>query len=332
MSARSSTQTASASAERRAVPRIRAEVLEARAELLHELREFFRQRGFLEVETPVLCSEVIVDRHLEPFCVHQGGDQNAGLWLQTSPEYSMKRLLAAHRRSMFQITRAFRQHEQGPLHNPEFTLLEWYEVGADYHAGLCTTAELAATILGRGEAERVSYRDAFLRYAGIDPLVASEAQLRDAAQRSGTPPPEGIADRDGWLEFLLVTCVEPHLGRSCPTLLYDFPENQAALACIRPGDPPVAERFELYVDGIELANGYHELRDADELMRRMKENNRMRLAQGRRALPEPNLLARAMQADWPACTGVALGVDRLLMVRLGIRHIDEVLVFPMSDA
>ena len=315
--------------------------LHLRADLLRRVRRFFEQRGFLEVDTPLLSADTVIDRHLDPLAAWlpddvrdpQGGRR---LWLQTSPEFCMKRLLAAGAPSLFQITKAFRAGERGPRHNPEFTLLEWYQRGASYREGMALLSELAEATLGRGPARRVTYRQAFLQHAAVDPLRADASRLVAAARRAGLPVPAGFQadDRDGLLDLLLVERVEPQLSSETPTILYDYPASQAALARIRRDDDgsQVAERFELYVDGIELANGYHELLDADELRARNRAVNRLRQADGKPALPETSRLLEAMDRGLPPCTGVALGFDRLVMCAAGEQQIDRVLCFPTERA
>ncbi|MCA9101485.1 MAG: EF-P lysine aminoacylase GenX [Planctomycetales bacterium] len=315
-------------------------MLRRRAELLGQLRTFFADRGFLEVETPVLSADTVVDVHLDPFEVHDG---DAVFYLQTSPEFGMKRLLASVAddndrdadapTAIYQVSRVFRRDERGPLHNPEFTMVEWYRVGDNLAAGMSLLGELAATLLPFGPAERVSYADAFAEHAGVDAHRASVAALRNTAERRGINVSAGLGDdRDAWLDLLLVELVAPHLGAECPTILFDYPASQAALAVTRDSDPSVAERFELYVRGIELANGYHELTDADELRRRNHENNAKRAALGKPPLPEMSRLLDAMEAGLPPCCGCALGFDRLLMLAIGARSIDEVIALPFDRA
>ena len=313
--------------------------LRLRAELLGRVREFFREHSLLEVETPILSAETVIDRHLEPFCVRLSGDvppkgATKPLWLQTSPELGMKRLLAAGATAIYQITRAFRQGEQGPLHNPEFTMVEWYRVGDAMPEGMQLLGELCNVLLGRGLPEVLSYRDAFERYAGLDPHVAEPQALAGAARdlRVAVPGSLSAQDRDGWLDLLMAEAVQPNLGRQRPTILYDYPASQAALARVRAGDPPVAERFELYVSGIELANGYHELVDPAVLRQRCAENNRLRQADGKVPLPEPARLLAAMEAGLPPATGVALGFDRVVMLAAGASEIGEVIAFPFDRA
>ena len=313
--------------------------LRLRAALLGCVRRFFDDRGFLEVETPLLSRDTVVDRHLEPIAVTLPGDpsrpeQGRRMWLQTSPELAMKRLLAAGGTALYQVTRSFRAAESGPRHNPEFTLIEWYRVGDSPDQAMDRLSELAEATLQRGPARRLTYAEAFQQHVGIDPHAASTEQLISAVRKNDVPAPQGWSsdDRDSWLNLLLAELVEPHLGRDRPTILLDYPASQAALAKVRPGPPAVAERFELYLDGIELANGYHELLDADELRRRNRDVNRQREADARPPLPEHSRLLDAMDHGLPDCCGVALGFDRLVMQVVGADHIDQVLAFPVDRA
>ena len=315
------------------------EILRLRAELLRRVRTFFDERGFLEVETPVLSADVVIDRHLDPLFAVLPDDARRPevgrrLWLQTSPEFHMKRLLAAGAGPIFQIARVFRSGERGPRHNPEFTLVEWYEPGVDYDGGMTTLSSFAEAVLQRGPADRLSYAGAFARTIGLDPHTATTAELAAAARRRQIATPDSLStdDRDTWLELLLGQCVEPHLGQERPTILFDYPASQAALAQVRPGPPAVAERFELYVDGVELANGYHELLDPAVLRERNRATNLQRAADGKPTLPEESRLLDAMDAGLPPATGTALGFDRLVMLLAGARTIDEVLAFPIDRA
>jgi elongation factor P--(R)-beta-lysine ligase len=306
-------------------------MLRRRAELLKAVRRFFDDRDFLEVETPLLSHDTVVDRHLDPISVTlfkepRQPDRGEKLWLQTSPEFSMKRLLAAGATAIYQITKAFRGGpEFGPEHNPEFTIVEWYRVGDEYTAGMQLLSDLAETILGAGSAEFLTYREAFQRYAGFDPFAPLEK----------LPLPTELpanADRDVILDYFLTTHVEPQLGKTQPTILHDYPASQSALAKVRAGDPPIAERFELYFHGVELANGYHELLDPTVLRQRNAENNQLREADGKYQLPEESRLLTAMDHGLPACSGCALGFDRLVMVATGAKSIREVLAFPIDRA
>ncbi|HPZ83113.1 MAG: EF-P lysine aminoacylase EpmA [Thermogutta sp.] len=317
------------------------EVLRLRAELLRVIRQFFDERQFLEVETPILSADTVVDRHLDPFWtadVNRPADitpQTRLYFLQTSPEFGMKRLLAAGSpKAIYQISRVFRRGECGPLHNPEFTLVEWYRVGDDYHTGMDLLAELCEVLFGRGRPKIYTYGEVFTRFVGIDPYSAAAEQLRQRAEALGVAYPASLSleDRDGWLDLLFTEKVQPHLGQEEPVIICDYPASQAALAIVRKGPPSVAERFELFVNGIELANGYHELRDPEELRQRITTANAQRVRDGKSPLPPTNRLLQAMEAGLPACVGVALGFDRVVMIRAGANSIREVLAFPFDRA
>lgn len=303
-------------------------MLHQRAQLLRQLRTFFDSRGFLEVETPLASHDTVVDRHLDPIPLTVNGSQ---MWLQTSPEFGMKRLVVAGATAIYQITRAFRDDERGQLHNPEFTILEWYRVGDTFDDGIAFLEAVTKEMLGVTETERLSYQQAFLRYANIDPLTASTEDIICRCRQQPATMNLGD-DRDSWLNFLLADAVEPHLGAACPTILYHYPSSQAALARVSEHDSRVAERFELYVRGVEVANGYHELCDPDELLQRSTIGNHERMRDGKIPLPAENRLLDAMRDGLPPCTGVALGVDRLLMLRAGCTDIAEVLAFPFERA
>jgi lysyl-tRNA synthetase class 2 len=313
--------------------------LRLRAAMLGRVRRFFDERGFLEVETPLLSRDTVVDRHLDPIRVllpddPTQPDRGRPMWLQTSPELAMKRLLAAGGTALYQITRSFRAGESGARHNPEFTLVEWYRVGDSPAEAMDLLSELAEATLERGPAERLTYAEAFQRHVGVDPHHATVGELDATVQRYAIAAPDGWPpdDRDSRLHLLLAELVEPRLGRGRPTILHDYPVGQAALARVRPGETPVAERFELYAEGLELANGYHELLDADELRRRNREANAQRRADGKSPLPEESRLLDAMDHGLPDCCGVALGFDRLVMLAAGADHIDQVVAFPVDRA
>jgi len=313
--------------------------LQLRARLLAAVRHFFDSRGYFEVDTPLLSHDRVVDPHLEPFVVAAG---NAPLFLQTSPEFAMKRLLVAGARAIYQVGHVFRAGESGRLHNPEFTMIEWYRVGDTHLDQMQVTEELVVDVLraARGPSipqtpfVRTTYRVAFQQSAGCDPFTARTRELAEIARARGLAIPGSLAasDRDGWLNLLLAEMVEPQLGIERPEFLYDYPASQAAIAQIRPGDPPVAERFELYVRGIELCNGYHELTDPIELRRRMDVESQRRIAEGLGPLPGSSRLLAAMESGLPPCSGNALGFDRLLMVATGAGSIAEVIPFDFDRA
>jgi lysyl-tRNA synthetase class 2 len=322
--------------------------LKQRAQLLQQIRRFFDEQDFFEVETPLLSHDTCIDRHLHPIKVpaenvlrgdsaaNLAASQNSNvLWLQTSPEFGMKRLLAAGARAIYQITKVFRGGELGRRHNPEFTMLEWYRVGDNLDSGMTLLAEFASKLLGRSEIVRIGYRELFQQALGIDPHKASIGDLRWCCrQRCIGLSADSFSeqDRDFWLNLLLSQVIEPQLGFETPIIVYDWPATQSALAKVRNDDPPVAERFELFVNGVELANGYHELLDVQELRSRNRRQNNLRVADGYDALPEESRLLAAMQAGIPACAGVALGVDRLAMVMAEATCIDEVIAFPFDRA
>lgn len=315
--------------------------LRLRAELLARIRAFFAARKVLEVETPLLSAAAIPDPHLASFAtVYSGPGPRNGqtVYLHTSPEFPMKRLLAAGSGCIYQIARVFRNGEAGRRHNPEFTLLEWYRVGFDHHQLMAEVAELVTALLGErrtlAEPESLTYQQAFQQYLELNPHRATVAELAACAERQGVSIPPGMpADQlDPWLDLLLTQRIEAHLGRGRLCFLYDYPASQAALARLGPGDPPVGERFELYLDGIELANGFHELGDAVEQRRRFAAENAARQAHGLPVMPVDENLLAALDAGLPECAGVALGVDRLVLLAAGKTALAEVLAFPFERA
>ncbi|MFO0790420.1 MAG: EF-P lysine aminoacylase EpmA [Pirellulales bacterium] len=304
--------------------------IEQRAALLRRLREFFYERDFVEVETPLVALEVIPELHIEPMRVAGGG------FLQASPELHMKRLLAAGARAVFQVTRSFRAGERGQLHNPEFTIVEWYRVDDDLTAGMNLLDELTQSLLATPPALRTTYAEAFERALGVAAHSATPKALAMVAETHGVAVPDGmdVEDRDEWLNLLLAARVERQLGRERPEILYHYPASQSSLAGVvrSPLGCDVAERFELYYRGVELANGFHELGDAVELRSRFAAVNAARAAVGRAALPMPERLLAALEHGLPSCTGVALGFDRLVMLAVGAKSIDEVAAFPWERA
>ena len=303
-----------------------------RAELLRETRDFFHTHHFLEVETPLLSTDTVVDAEIDPLSLSWGPDGQK-YFLQTSPELCMKRLVAAGGKALFQITRAFRGDECGVLHNPEFTILEWYRVGDSMQEGIKFLSDLFQALMKTKRASSYTYREAFLKFTGLDPFTSEAAEFAQVATANGLAAPSQLGDDvDDWLDFLLLEMVMPHLGIDAPVILYDYPASQAALANIRQAAIPVAERFELFYQGIELANGYHELCDPHELTRRTAEANAKRKLQGRQALSQSGKLHAAMEAGLPPCTGVALGFDRLVMLAAKKKQLDEVIAFTFDRA
>lgn len=312
-------------------PTASLDALRVRAGLLQDIRRFFAECGVLEVETPVLCAVAATDPGLAS--LRSTVDGVRPMYLQSSPEPAMKRLVAAYGVPIYQLCKAFRDGERGGLHNPEFTILEWYRPGWDHLALMAEVEDLLDTLLGTGPARRVSYREAFLRGAGCDPFVDPLSSLRARTVDFGLDPASaGSLDRDGCLDYLFAAAVQPAFSVPRLVLVHDFPPSQAALARIRQDDPPVAERFEAFLDGIELANGYHELSDPVEQRRRFLGDLARRRAQGLHEPPLDERLLAALAAGLPACAGVALGVDRLVMAAAGATRIDDVLAFPLERA
>lgn len=312
--------------------------LRMRNQLHAVIRSFFEKRGVLEVETPVLSAAATTDVHIESFRTEFSGPAQGGerrRFLRTSPEFFHKRLLAAGVGDLFELARVFRNGEAGRSHNPEFTLLEWYRVGMDHHALMDEVeALLDACLALRGRpavaARRLSYRDWFVDSLDLDPFSASMDALR-APLRSFAIVADGLA-RDDWLDLLITHRLQPALPPDGRLFVYDYPASQCALARLLPGEPPRAARFEVFMGKHELANGYWELTDAAEQRARFESDIRRRKARGGAELPADERLLQAMARGLPDCAGVALGVDRLLMVLQGAGSIGEVLAFGFDEA
>ncbi len=307
-------------------------VLKRRARMLADIRAFFAARNVLEVQTPVLSARGNPDAAIDSLhCEARvpGIAAEARYYLHTSPEFAMKRLLAAGSGDIYQICPVFRDGEAGRFHNPEFTLLEWYRLGFDYQRLMDEVAVLLRRLLGVGLPERrLVYRDAFLEYLDVDSAKLDVAALRRLAADRGLDVGGLELDRDGWLNLLMSHCIEPRFPRETLVFVHDWPASQASLA--RLSADGSAERFELYLNGIELANGFSELRDADEQRRRFEQDNRRRRASGRPAIPLDEAFLAALEAGLPECAGVAIGVDRLLMLATRGEDIREVLSFPIA--
>jgi len=301
--------------------------LTARADLYATLRRFFHDRGVLEVETPLLCRYGVTDPAIESLTVAGPLADPQRRYLQSSPEFAMKRLLAAGTPSCYQICKAFRAGEQGVRHNPEFSMLEWYRLGWDYQALMDEVAELLAGILPVRARRTLTFRALFDELLGIDPIALSDAALVSATRSllGATELPAQLG-RAECLDLLLTHAIEPRLHGDTLWLVSDWPAAQAALAELS-DDGLTARRFEVYWRGLELANGYQELCDAAEQARRHALDNASRRSRGLAPRTPDPLLAAALQAGLPACSGVAMGLDRLLMLQLGAEHLDAVLSF-----
>lgn len=349
-------------------PEATIEALKARASLYDDIRAFFKERGVLEVETPLLCHAAIQDPHLHPIPAQYlpfGAETPTTLYLQTSPEFAMKRLLAAKVGSMYQLCKAFRNGEVGKIHNPEFSMLEWYRPGYDHIQLMDEVDSFFERMIQAPKAHRISYQDLFLEYLDLDPFLATLMELQTSAQKIGVDlvtefsannlasddrnniyiddsPQQNkttALTRDDWLNLLMTHGIEPKLGFDKPVMVFDFPASQAALAKIRKGLPnnssgkfDVAERFEVYIQGMELANGYHELTDGSLQEQRLFDDAAIRKTLKHPEIPIDMHLVNALKAGMPACAGIALGVDRLLMLKLHVKNINEVLAFTIDRA
>lgn len=292
-----------------------------RAKINRIIRDFFAQRHVVEVETPILGKAGVTDPYIESLTSEQ-------LYLQTSPEYFMKRLLASGSGDIYQLGKVFRKEEVGRLHHSEFTLLEWYRLGFNQWDLMAEVADLITLILGPQNFTHLSYRQAFIDHLAIDPFIASMDELQALAlQHIDIVMPD--ASKDDWLNLLLSHLIEPEFKQRGAVFLHSYPPSQAVLAKTQPDEHGqlVAQRFELYIQGIELCNGFHELTDAEQQLQRFQKDNVIRQAMGLKTIDIDHNLIAALSAGMPECSGVAIGVDRVLMLRLGVNTIDEVLSF-----
>jgi elongation factor P--(R)-beta-lysine ligase len=309
--------------------------LRLRAAALKAVREFFELRDVLEVETPALVNAPVSDVHLASVSASLStGGADARMYLHTSPEYAMKRLLAAGSGDIYQVCKVFRADERSRLHNPEFTMVEWYRLGRSIESLMAEVAALVLQLLGTAGSDRsveyVSYQEAVQHALNIDPLEAPVAALQSLATAHGFSAKQ--ATRDELLDFLVGAVVGPSLGHQALTFVHRYPASQAALARLDPTDPRVALRFELYADGIELANGFDELANAADQRARFVADQAERQRRGLTTFPLDERFLAALAHGLPACAGVALGLDRVLMLAQRAARIDEVLSFPTERA
>lgn len=296
-------------------------------------RTFFEERGLIEVDCPLLSKNASVDAHIDLIpALFQGNER---CYLHSSPEYGMKRLIAEGIGDCYQLSHVFRDGEHGIKHNPEFTLIEWYRIGIDFDAFIEETIALIQVFLGPLPFETIAYREAFQKFLGIDPFAASESELLkllDSHQISYYSSLEREG-KDALLNLLLGTLVEPHLGKDSLLVLRDYPASQAALAKTDVSNGyQIARRFEVYHKGIELANGYDELADALEQRRRFEEANEARLTFGKEKLPIDEAFLAALEQGLPSCCGVAVGFDRLMMLRQKVAKLADILPFDWTLA
>lgn len=323
------------------------DLLLERALLLKNVRAFFDAKGVIEVETPLLSHYSTTDPHLDSLSSHF---QEEICYLNTSPEYAMKRLLAGWQQAIYQICKAFRDDELGPNHNPEFSMLEWYQPGYSMEQLMAELAELVKAICQGSRFsllnntadknpafERLSYQQAFEKYAGFNPHQINSVQCYQIAKEKNVEIPLGLTIEDAlddWLDWLLTQLVLPAFEKDCFTFIFDYPASQCALAKVASNEQqvPVAKRFELFFGEMELANGFHELTDAKEQLQRFEAENQSRKQAGKEPGYIDNNLIDALSSGLPDCSGVAMGLDRLLMVLVDAKDIEQVLAFPWSRA
>ena len=312
------------------------ENLRARAEFFARIRRFFIERDVMEVETPLMTSAAVSDPYIDTIeCRYHPlpGQQEQPRYLQSSPEYAMKRLLASGSGAIYQICKAFRNGEYGKRHNPEFSMLEWYRPGFDHHRLMDEVEALVTPLLGLTACQRINYGDLFKQYLNIDPYTATATELATVARQYIDLEMEDD-NRDNWLNLLMSHVIEPQLADQGGVFIYDYPASQAALSRVMTNSAgqTVACRFELFVAGIELANGYFELTDATEQARRFEQDIVQRKSEDLPIRPTDNLLVEALENGIPECAGVAMGLDRLVMLALGTEQISDVIALPFSRA
>jgi len=321
-------------------PKLTWKNAQKRAQILQQIRQFFSERNVVEVETPALSQGTVTDVHLDAFSSRYNflsdndTTQSAEMYLQTSPEFHMKRLLASGYGCIFQIAKAFRHEEAGRYHNPEFTMLEWYRLGFDHFDLMKEVAELLNVVLDCDEPLQITYQQLFIDQLGFDPLIATREQLLMLITVNDKISDWLVLEQDvdTLLQFVFSEIIENKIGIDAPCFVYNFPKSQASLARICPDDDRVAQRFECYYQGVELVNGFNELTDCDSQLQRFQSDNdkrkQMKLAQR----PVDYNFISALSHGLPQCSGVALGIDRLIMLALKTTHIEQVLSFPVENA
>ncbi len=321
-------------------PTLSWENAQKRAQILQQVRQFFNERNVVEVETPALSLGTVTDVYLDAFTCryHFLSDSTVEhatpLYLQTSPEFHMKRLLASGYGCIFQIAKAFRHEGSGRYHNPEFTMLEWYRLGFDHFDLMNEVAELLKIVLGCVEPIQITYQQLFIEQLGLDPLNANRKQLIAVITENDKLSDWLVTEQnsDILLQFIFSEIIEPNIGNSAPCFVYNFPQPQASLAKICPDDKRVAQRFECYYQGIELVNGFNELTDAKHQLQRFQQDNSQRNKLGLLEKRIDNNFISALSYGLPQCSGVALGIDRLIMLVLKAEHIEQVISFPVERA
>ena len=301
-------------------PTASLEILKANAHLIDNIRYFFTARSLLEVTTPLLGDTSVTDPYIDSIATNAG-------WLQTSPEYMMKRLLAAYQTDIFQICKAFRKEEIGSQHQIEFTLLEWYRIDFDHHALMDEVDLFLQTILDTPKAQRFTYQQLFMEILNIDPMIADLKTIHHIATQHNIDTQLIATSVDEGLIWLFHQCIEPTFTKEVPTFVYDYPAGQAALARLNAKYPQTAARFEVYLGGYELANGFHELADEQQQHQRFLQNNQKRISLHKPSMAIDQHLLSALGQGFPPCSGVALGIDRLLMIKHHQTQIENVMSF-----
>ena len=320
-------------------PSCTIELLELRAQTLQKIRQFFAERKVLEVETPLLCGTTGTDPNLDFFeTTYSLPPKQLKLFLQTSPEFAMKRLLAAGSGCIYQICKAFRNGEAGRYHNPEFTLLEWYRVGYDLPQLMDEVAELMQVLFSDNNQlqaiEQISYHALFQQTTGLDPMVFAYNKYQKYALDSGLTDAISLCGHNHplWLDFIFSHQIEPNLSQNTLWLVYGYPACLPSLAIVNQQNPLTVDRVEVFLNGVELGNGYHELADATEQERRFDKEITLREASNRPSVAKDGRLLAALEAGLPDCSGIAIGLDRVLLLLSDRASIDEVLAFPISKA
>jgi len=312
------------------------QVAKQRAALFTKIRSFFAKREVVEVDTPLLCQHTVTDLHLEPFAsiFNHSDNGQVEMYLQTSPEYAMKRLLASGYGDIFQICKSFRNESHGRFHNPEFTMLEWYRKGFNHSQLIAEVAALLEEMLGTDSHNVYTYQELFLMYTSIDPLNTDLEECKSFINAHGKYSDWLHEERslDTLLQFIFCEFIESSIDPSIPCFVELFPASQASLAVINESDSRVANRFECYYQGIELANGFEELTNSEEQIKRFEQDNQFRALNGLRQQIIDSAFISALKSGLPHCSGVALGLDRLLMLATGSSHIDDVISFPVYKA
>jgi len=311
-----------------------------RASILAIIRSFFSDRDVIEVETPLLCHGTVTDVYLDAFTTEFNylHDSHCNvpttLHLQTSPEFAMKRLLASGFGCCYQICKAFRHEESGRIHNPEFTMLEWYRINFSHYQLMDEVAELLRAVLKCKVPEKLSYQQVFKKYLNVDPLETNLLEMKKVLDKNNIQGSwiEKEEDIDILLQVAFSECIEPSIGIDLPCFIYHFPKSQASLARLSSADVRVAERFECYYKGVELANGFNELTDVNEQLLRFKEDNKKRLLLNKQSRPIDKHFIAALTHGLPQCSGVALGVDRLIMLAMQKEAIDSTIAFTIENS